>query len=248
MAMVAAHNKMFNPTVMWNALWVTWWSFIGCVAYALISKYVFGVTPTTLEFIGTIANISCGWLVRRQNIWNWAIATVGVTLQGIVFWQAHLVGQAGLSLFYFIYQFWCWYIWLDHSKSKRIQQPIRNMTGEHWLFFVAIYILGTLALGPILSLYDGVFVYLDGSIVAASLVAQYFLATKRTGNWLIWILPVNVAAIVLYASTGLYMIAALYVFYLWNAVMGYRDWRKEANAGMYQSANIPLVEELNAKV
>ena len=64
----------------------------------------------------------------------------------------------------------------------------------------------------------------DTSIVAASVTAQLLLTAKRIESWWLWLLPVDVSAVLLYLRTDAEMFAVLYMLYLVLASLGLRDW------------------------
>jgi nicotinamide mononucleotide transporter len=73
----------------------------------------------------------------------------------------------------------------------------------------------------------------DAAILSLSVVAQILLSRKRIENWPIWIV-VNAISIYVYASQGLWLYTALYVFFFFNAFWGWWEWReamKQQSAG-----------------
>jgi nicotinamide mononucleotide transporter len=66
-------------------------------------------------------------------------------------------------------------------------------------------------------------------IVSLSLVAQVLLARKYLQNWLIWI-GVDVVAIGVYFSQGLYLTSGLYGLFLLMCIWGYWEWRRDRAA------------------
>jgi nicotinamide mononucleotide transporter len=66
----------------------------------------------------------------------------------------------------------------------------------------------------------------DATIFALSIVAQVLLSRKRIENWPVWIV-INAISVYVYASQGLWLYTALYVFFFFNAFWGWWEWRKE---------------------
>ena len=64
----------------------------------------------------------------------------------------------------------------------------------------------------------------DASIVAASVAAQLLLTTKRIESWWLWLIPIDLSAILLYLRSGAEMFAALYALYLVLASLGLHNW------------------------
>lgn len=189
------------------------------------------VGPSRLEFIGTTTGLANVWLVRKQNVLSWPLGVVMVVSVGWVFYdQYHLMGQALIHLLYFFpIQFWGWYHWVrggeEHGELSLSWTPVKE-----WLIYVPLYVGGTWLLGNFAAAaYEqAAYVYWDASIVAASVIALFLQVRKKVESWFLWIAPVNVAAIGLYAVTGATMFAALYVVFLANAIAGAWGWVRES--------------------
>jgi nicotinamide mononucleotide transporter len=69
----------------------------------------------------------------------------------------------------------------------------------------------------------------DAGIFALSIVAQILLSRKRIENWPVWI-AVNAISVYVYASQGLWLYAALFGFFFFNAFWGWWEWRREMRA------------------
>ena len=70
------------------------------------------------------------------------------------------------------------------------------------------------------------FPYLDSFCTACSLVGQVLLARKVLENWLIWIF-VDIIYLPIYILKHLDVTAIMYGLYVFLAIWGYFDWRKE---------------------
>lgn len=61
-------------------------------------------------------------------------------------------------------------------------------------------------------------------VLMLSVIAQLLLLRRRAESWWFWI-AVNLVAVPLFASRGLYITGALYVAHLANAALALRHWR-----------------------
>jgi nicotinamide mononucleotide transporter len=182
--------------------------------------------PTPLEIVGTIASLACVWLTRRQNVLCMPLGLVGVVASGWYFFGIGLVGQGWLHLAYYVpTQLWGWWEWI-RGGAQRTEKPVAWMSGGGRVALLAYLPLGTVALAALFSSLHGPSDTLvwDASIVAASLAAQWLMTVKRIESWLLWLIPVDVSAVLLYAASGAYLFAALYALYLVIASLGLRDW------------------------
>ena len=132
----------------------------------------------------------------------------------------------GLQFYFMITNFYGWYFWSRKSVSVPKVKVGRITKKEIQLSVVAIVVF-TIVLGFLLKYgTDASFPYIDSFCTACSLVAQVFLARKVLENWLIWIF-VDLIYVGVYVVKGLDLTAAMYALFIYIALIGYLDWRKE---------------------
>jgi nicotinamide mononucleotide transporter len=68
-------------------------------------------------------------------------------------------------------------------------------------------------------------IYIDASIFAASLVAQYLMAVKKLENWAIWFV-VDLVSAPFYLITMGWATGILYGVFIFTAVAGWLEWKK----------------------
>ena len=74
----------------------------------------------------------------------------------------------------------------------------------------------------------------DGAIAVMSVAAQLLMARRMVDNWVLWII-VDLIAVPLFASRGLYVTAGLYALFLAMAVAGLREWTRAARTGVQEA-------------
>ena len=178
-----------------------------------------------LETFGVITGILCVYLAAKNNIWNWPVAVLSVSIYIFIFFEAKLYADTGLQLYFLVMNGYGWYFW--SKKDNKNKLPISLIsTKEIVLSFFSAAIF-TLGIGFFLYLKtDASFPFIDSFCTACSLIAQVFLARKVLENWLIWIL-VDIIYVGVYLFKDLQLTAAMYALYVIIAIMGYVDWRKE---------------------
>nr|WP_294944928.1 nicotinamide riboside transporter PnuC [uncultured Mucilaginibacter sp.] len=180
---------------------------------------------TWLEITGVITGLICVYLAAKNNIWNWPIATVSVTIYIFIFFEAHLFADMGLQVYFFIINLYGWYYW-SHKPAEEKKIPVARITKTEVLLSAGAIVVFTFILGTLLRYTTASFPYLDSFCTACSLVAQVFLARKVLENWLIWIF-VDVIYVGVYLYKDLHLTAVMYAIYVGIALMGYVDWRKD---------------------
>jgi nicotinamide mononucleotide transporter len=177
-----------------------------------------------LEIAATAFTLICVVLAVKRSLWQFPFGVVGTSLFAVVVWGQQLYANAALQVFFLSVQFYGWWYWLRGDKGER--PPIRSVG---WRIVaalcgaaLAVAALGALALGQFT---DASMPVPDAAVFALSVVAQILLSLKRVENWPVWVV-VNVLSIWLYASQALWLFAALYVFFFFNAFWGWWEWRR----------------------
>src|SRR5687768_4341124 len=180
---------------------------------------------TWIEAIATVAGVLCVWLLVRQSVWNFGFAIIQVTLSAYVFYQQRLFSDSILQVFFAALNIYGWIHW-TRGGQLRAEVPVTQMTRRAIAGWTVVMILLTAVWGTFAKIQlNAAAPYVDGFILVASLVAQWLTARKRLQSWWLWII-VDLVAIPLYASRGLYFFSALYVVFLVLCFLGLREWRQ----------------------
>lgn len=172
-------------------------------------------------FLG-LANII---LIVRRSIWNYPFGIVMVSLYGWIFYGAKLYSDVILQVFFFVVQFYGWAHWLTRRDEAGLV-IVERISKRAALFSAGAAIAGTGVTGWLMGAYtDASFPFWDASILWLSVVAQVLLARRILENWLVWV-AVDIIAMGLYWTKGLYPTAILYLMFLIIASIGYFNWRR----------------------
>lgn len=182
-----------------------------------------------LEPIATVFGVACLYLLIRQSIWAWPVGIVMTSLYALIFFDAQLYANFGLQIVFCTLQIYGWWFWLSHRSQAEADSktPVKQLNQSAMALWLVIGAVGVALIGVSLArLTDGAAPYWDAGVTSFSLVAQFLLARKYLQNWLIWI-GVDVAAIGLYFSQGLYLTSGLYGLFLLMCIWGYVEWRRD---------------------
>jgi nicotinamide mononucleotide transporter len=185
-----------------------------------------------LELIATLLGVTHLFLLIRQSLWAFPAGIGMVSLYALIFYNAQLYGNAGLQGVFCALLAYGWWYWLSHRSQAEADSkaPVQGLSPRALGLWLAAGAVGVAVIGTVMDRYtDGVLPYWDATIVSFSLVAQVLLARKYLENWLIWI-GVDVAAIGVYFSQGLYLTSGLYGLFLLMCIWGYWEWRRDRAA------------------
>lgn len=185
-----------------------------------------------LEPIATVLGVAHLFLLIRQSLWAFPAGIAMVSLYGVIFLDARLYGQVGLQAVFCALLVYGWWFWLSHRSRAEADEkaPVKTLSAGALGLWILAGVAGLAGLGAAMSRYtDGVLPFVDAGIASFSLIAQFLLARKYLQNWLVWI-GVDVVAIGLYFSQGLYLTSGLYGLFLAMCVWGYIEWRRDMAA------------------
>lgn len=168
-------------------------------------------------------------LAARENVWCWFFGIVSCSLWGYVSFNANLVADGWLQVFYVGISFWGIYEWTFQKKSTTDEAlKISQLTPFQHLKIIATGILISFPLVYILQKYSfAEAIYLDSLTTVFAVIATVMVARKIIDNWLYWIV-IDVIYIYLYGSRGLWMLAVIMVIYIVIAVFGYINWKNNS--------------------
>lgn len=199
------------------------------VAFAL--GWTTEVNP--LEAFAVFTSYGSTYLCVVERRFNYVFGAISTAAYSVLFFQYGLLASAILNAYLAPSLLYGWFRW----RKDTVTRPV----GHVQLKWVPVY-LGVTALAYagglyILDQFGGQMAGWDLVILVGSILAQFLLDNKRIETWIIWAV-VNVAAIYVYFSSGLYLVGFQYIFFLANTVFGYVMWHRSMKASKYRPTNI----------
>jgi nicotinamide mononucleotide transporter len=183
------------------------------------------VRARALEIVAALFGVVSVYLSARENIWSWPTALANVLLSVPAYYAAKLYSDMGLQVVYAALSVYGWYEWL-HGGEDRTELPVSRTPRRLVPLLVGIGVVTAALLGTLSArLTNASWPYLDASLTAASLIAQWMMTRKLLENWALWI-AVDVVYVPLLAVKHLYEFAVLYVIFLGLAIAGHVEWRR----------------------
>ncbi len=182
-----------------------------------------------LEIVGVAFGLISVYLSTKEKIASWPTAIVNVGIFFFVFWEAKLYADAGLQIVYLLLSIYGWYEWL-YGGAQKTPLVVSRAPLKHWIVLIVLAVLFGVGLGSFMAKHtDSPVPYLDASLTAASLVAQWMMTKKQLENWIVWILA-NIVYVPTMIARGLPWTSFQYAVFLVLAWMGYVSWRKSLRA------------------
>ena len=180
------------------------------------------------EVVGVILGFAYLALIMRQNILGWYAAFGSTAIFSWLFWDASLVMESGLNVYYLIMAVYGWWVWKgNEAEQAKVIKPIQRWSLERHILVVSGVVILSLATGYSLEKNTSAALpYLDSFTTWGAVVTTYMVAQKVLENWLYW-LVIDTVAIYLFIDRELYLVALQMVVYIVMIVIGWSIWKKE---------------------
>jgi nicotinamide mononucleotide transporter len=179
-----------------------------------------------LEIVSVLFGLVYVVLAARENIWCWPAAFIGTGTAVFLFWDASLVMESALNVYYLAMAIFGWWQWRagGDNNSGLLISSLR--TRQHLIAISLISVL-TLVSGYLLSTRTtAALPYVDSFTTWSAVITTWMVARKILQNWLYWIV-IDLVAMWLFSERGLYLYALLFLLYSLIAVIGHLQWSKK---------------------
>ena len=193
-----------------------------------------------LEFWGATTGLWDVWLCMKEDIKNFPVGLLNITIFFFMFWNQKLFGSAVLQIFFFILSIWGWRVWLSGLRNTKEVTTSHDMLVTEGLIAAIVGCIGTYYFGKYLATTGDPSPYLDAALAVFSVIAQYFMSKKVVQCWYIWI-SIDVVSIWVYSHANLYITAGLYFVFLCMCIKGLYDWKHEPTYVKFGGQKITIV-------
>lgn len=183
---------------------------------------------TSWEMLAVVLSVTYLLLAIMQNIWCWIAAFISTLIYSILFFDASLLMDSALNIFYLVMAIYGWYSWkYGNSKNKGDDLSISSYGFLRNLQIIIVLLIISSILGYIMANYTKAdFAYLDTFTTVFAVFATYMLTKKVLENWLYWVI-IDSVSIYIYINKGFYLTAILFVVYTILAIFAFKQWKEE---------------------
>ncbi len=156
---------------------------------------------------------------------NFIFGAISVSIFIYIFYQADLLGESILNLYYLIVSIYGIVYW---NKKNRAEAQIGHAKMMDYLYAAAIFIACYTALSILFIIRVApieLINYADMYVTAMAFAGTFLLLKRKIENWIVLNLS-NLVAIPVQLHKELYLIAILTAVFFVLAVLGYFRWRK----------------------
>ena len=177
-----------------------------------------------LEIIATSFGILSVWYARKNNILVFPTGIISVVIYAYITYENRIYAETGVNIYYFTMSVYGWVLW--SSKNVKIKKVISFCSKSEKISSFILCVFFYLILYNVLKMTDSDVVMLDSITTSLSLTAMLLLARRKVENWLYWIVA-DIIYIPLFIYKGLYVTSLQYMVFLYLAIRGYDEWKKE---------------------
>jgi len=187
------------------------------------------ITISSWEALAVFLAIAYLLLAMRQSLWCWPAAFFSTLIYSVLFFDASLIMESALNVYYLAMAVYGWYAWKYGSK-KHEELSVSSWALVLHVKTILILTVISLGLGYVMANYTNAdFAYLDSATTVFAVFTTYMLAQKVLENWIYWIV-IDAVSIYIYMNKGFYLTSALFIAYTVLAYIAYLQWKREYNS------------------
>lgn len=167
-------------------------------------------------------------LAMKQSLWCWPAAFFSTLIYSILFFDASLLMDSVLNVYYLIMAVYGWYSW-KHGKKENEALHVSSWGMVRNIKIIAILAFVSIGFGYLMDTYTSAdFAYLDSATTVFAVFTTYMLAKKIIENWIYWIV-IDAVSIYIYIEKAFYLTAVLFFAYTILAFVAYLQWKNKNN-------------------
>lgn len=186
-----------------------------------------------LEIVSVAFGLAYLILAASENQWCWPCAFIGTATAIVLFWDASLLMESALNVFYLVMAIFGWWQWQYGGKQQSALEISSWSVKHHFIAISTVIILTIIAGNALQSNTNAAYPFVDSFTTWGAVITTWMVTRKILENWLYWIV-VDGVGVWLFIQRELYLYALLFLIYLVIVVIGYFKWRKQYHAKQLQ--------------
>ena len=181
------------------------------------------------EWTSTFFQLISVRFAQKNNIWVYPTGIIGVALAVYLYlFVSHppLYADGLLNVYFMVmsvYGWWCW----SKKKNNDSVYLISNCTRNEWIVGIGFFLISWAVIQFVLTSFSNSNTpILDALVSSTAITAMWWMAKRKTENWLAWIAS-NLVAIPLNFYKGFLLYGLMYIVFLFLAWQGFVSWNKK---------------------
>jgi len=177
-----------------------------------------------LESLAVISAILYLILAAKEDIKCWYAALFSSVLYIYIMYQADLIMESSLQIFYVAMAIYGWLQWSNKTHKKSVLQIQKWKKNNHIYTILTVIFLSLISAFLLDKYTQAAFPFLDALTTWGAIITTYMVAKKIIENWVYWFF-IDSISIYLFISRELYLTAFLFLIYLVIIIYGYKSWK-----------------------
>lgn len=181
------------------------------------------------EWTSTFFQLISVRFAQKNNIWVYPTGIIGVALAAYLYLfvsQPPLYADGLLNVYFMVmsvYGWWCW----SKKKNADAVYLISRCNWNDWIVGIGFFLISWSVIQFILTCFSNSNTpFLDALVSSTAITAMWWMAKRKTENWLAWIAS-NLVAIPLNFYKGFILYGLMYIVFLFLAWQGFVSWNKK---------------------
>lgn len=195
-----------------------------------------------LEITAAVFGLLSVYFSIKKNIWVYPTGIVSTALYVYILFKFGLLGDMMINFYYTVMSIYGWILWAKNAEDH-VHVEVSAATKKDWLVASVLFALSLVFVMVVYyykPLIDNQFStenvnfglyhldwanWLDIFTTAIFLVGMWFMAKRKTENWIFWIIG-DLICVPMMLYKGLGITSVQYLVFTVMAVIGYLEWKK----------------------
>ncbi len=178
-----------------------------------------------LELVAMILGILSVWYATKNNILVFPLGLISTAIYIYIYYITRVYAFSVLNIYFTLMSMVGWYNWRLKTDTEDTY-PIAWCTTRELTYTLLIFAGMLIPSLYILSMTDDQMPMADGVSAGLQVLGMWWMTRRKIDNWVAYIIA-NIIAIPLCLHSGLYFTALQYGVFLYLAIKGLIDWRRE---------------------
>lgn len=212
----------------------------------------------TLEVVATIFGLLSVYFSIRKNIWVYPTGIISTALYVYILYNFGLLGDMLINFYYTVMSIYGWILWAKSSEDH-VHVSVKWASKKDWIFSGVLFMISIILVTIVyyykpvidnnfsqsnvqLGLYHLDWAnWLDILVTAIFLVGMWLMAKRKVENWIFWIIG-DFICVPMMIYKGLGITSIQYLVFTAMAIIGYIEWKKNADISTVKIATAPDLE------
>jgi len=178
-----------------------------------------------VDWFAMVMGITGVWLSIKEKLIAWPLFILCYCAYIYISFRSGYYAFGGMNIAFVGIAGYGWYKWSRSSDQAEDAVNISHLPRKQWLCIIALLIIGTAAIGTLLSTTgEARLPYYDAFATCCAFIAQWMLSRKHIENWLFWITS-DCIYLKFFYTDQIWPSVILFSVFIILAIKGWFEWK-----------------------